>query len=32
MSANAKANAKQQEVKDLVVYILQMLIRGTFKT
>ena len=32
MSANAKANAKQQEVKDLVVYILQMFIRGTFKT
>ena len=32
MSANAKANAKQQEVKDLVVCILQMFIRGTFKT
>ena len=27
MSANAKANAKQQEIKDLVVYILQMFIR-----
>ena len=27
MSANAKANAKQQEINDLMVYILQMFIR-----